>query len=88
MEVINSVRRVNERIAKNSMIRQIVHFSFLWAMQNLSRRPTFSNGLINTNRTVYIKNNDFAALIVDSIRFLIQQHVHLLNVSAIFCFVW
>ena len=34
---------------------------------NLSRRPLFSNGLINTNRCVYIKDWGLAAVSVDSV---------------------
>ena len=41
------------------MIRQTEHLSIyvFSATQILSRRPTFSNGLINTNRPVYITDN-------------------------------
>lgn len=56
------------------MIRQTEHLSIhvFSATQILSRRPTFSNGLINTNRTVYITDNDLAAVGVDSMKLLIQ----------------
>ena len=39
---------------------------------NFESRPTFSNGLINTNRPVYIIDNDLAAVGVDSMKLLIQ----------------
>lgn len=41
--------------------------------QILSRREKkFSNGLINTNRPIYITDIDLAAVSVDSIRLSIQ----------------
>lgn len=59
---------------KKSMIRQTEHLSIyvFSATQILSRRPTFSNGLINTNRPVYITDNDLATVGVDSMKLLIQ----------------
>lgn len=56
------------------MIRHTEHLSIyvFSATQILSRRTTFSNGLINTNRPVYITVNDLAAVSVDSMKLLIQ----------------
>ena len=56
------------------MNRQTEHLSIyvFSARQILSRRPTFSDGLINTNRPVYITDNDLAAVGVDSMKLLIQ----------------
>lgn len=61
--------------AKNSMIRQTVHFiiNVFSAAQILSRREKkFCNGLINTNRPIYITDIDLTAVSVDSIRLSIQ----------------
>lgn len=53
--------------AKKSMICQTVHLSIyvFGATQILSRRPTYTSGLINTNRPFHIKDNDLAAVSVD-----------------------
>lgn len=53
--------------AKKSMICQTVHLSIyvFGATQILSRRPTYTNGLISTNRPFHIKDNELAAVSAD-----------------------
>lgn len=77
--------------ANNSMICQTVHLSIyvFSATQILSRRPTFTNGLISTNRPVYIKGNYLAAVSVDSIRTVDSTKCTRLNVceyNSLICF--
>ena len=64
------------------MICQTVHLSIyvFGATQILSRRPTYTSGLINTNRPFYIKDNDLAAVGVDSIGIVDSTKCTRLNV--------
>ena len=77
--------------AKNSTICQTVHLSIyvFSATQILSRRRTFTNGLISKNRPFHIKDNYLAAVSVDSIRIVNSTKCIRLNVceyNSLICF--